>query len=65
MQSIRKYQKEQYPKSPEVLKNEKNINVLRTEMLCDAEKVLEDYIDRLIFYLESPTGSGKSNTAWI
>ena len=31
MQSIRKYQKEQYPKSPEALKNERNINVLRTE----------------------------------
>lgn len=63
IQSIRKYQKEQYPKSPEALKNERNINVLRTEMLCDAEKMLEDYINSLFFYLESPTGSGKSNTA--
>lgn len=63
MQSVRKYQKEQYPQPFEILKKEKNINVLRTEMLCDAEKVLEENRRASLFYLEAPTGSGKSNTA--
>lgn len=63
MRSVRKYQKEQYPQSLERLKNEKNINVLRTEMLCDAQKVLEDNMGASLFYMEAPTGSGKSNTA--
>lgn len=63
MRAVRKYQKEQYPQSSDCLKNEKNINILRTEMLCDAEKILEDHLEASLFYLEAPTGSGKSNTA--
>ncbi|WP_083588825.1 CRISPR-associated helicase/endonuclease Cas3 [Clostridium sp. Marseille-P3244] len=63
MHSIRKYQKEQYPKQEKELEAENNINVLRTEMLCDAEKIMEENKNRFLFYLEAPTGSGKSNTA--
>lgn len=63
MRKIRTYQKEQYPRPAEELKEEKNINQLRTEMLCDAEKVLKEHAEENLFYLEAPTGSGKSNTA--
>lgn len=63
MQNVRKYQREQYPRPEEKLKRENNINILRTEMLCDAEKILKDNIGETLFYLEAPTGSGKSNTA--
>lgn len=63
LKSIRKYQKEKYPCSNQELKEEKNINVLRTEMFCDAEKVLNENKKEALFYLEAPTGSGKSNTA--
>lgn len=61
--SIRKYEKENYPMQPEKLLKEENINILRTEMFLDAERTLEKNIDKSIFYLEAPTGSGKSNTA--
>lgn len=63
MHSIREYQKNRYPQTEETLKQEKNINILRTEMLCDAEKKLEENAACSLFYLEAPTGSGKSNTA--
>lgn len=61
--SIRKYDKENYPMRPEELLKEENINILRTEMFLDAEKTLEKNMDKSVFYLEAPTGSGKSNTA--
>ena len=32
-------------------------------MYLDAENELSDNIDKNIFYLEAPTGSGKSNTS--
>ena len=63
MKGIRKYQTEQYPKTAEDLKREKNINALRTEMLTDAENILKENEESSLFYLEAPTGSGKSNTA--
>lgn len=40
------------------------INVLRTEMFLETEYNLKNNIDSKIFYLEAPTGSGKSNTAF-
>ena len=40
-----------------------DINILRNELFLDAEKVLKENIDSNIFYLEAPTGSGKSNVA--
>ena len=39
------------------------INILRTEMFLDAERVLKQNSDQTFYYLEAPTGSGKSNTA--
>ena len=63
MKKIRKYQKEEYPRKAEELNREKNINILRTEMLTDTENILKENGNGSIFYLEAPTGSGKSNTA--
>lgn len=63
MKGIREYQKGQYPKSKDEIEKETNINVLRTEMLCDAEEVMKKDHESSLFYLEAPTGSGKSNTA--
>lgn len=62
MKSVRNYQKEQYPKPIEKI-GKKDMNDLRTEILTDAEKVLMENKNSSIFYLEAPTGSGKSNTA--
>ncbi|WP_411680227.1 CRISPR-associated helicase Cas3' [Clostridium thailandense] len=60
--SIREYEEERYGKQKEFSKIT-DINVLRTEMFLDTEKRLEKNIDSDIFYLEAPTGSGKSNAA--
>ena len=65
-QSIREYAKNKYPQSDEILRKKKKakvINDLRTEMFLDAEKTLKEHISEHIFYLEEPTGGGKSNTA--
>lgn len=63
LKKIRNMQKEKYPHRETELKNERDINVLRTEMFCDAEEVLKKHKKDTLFYLEAPTGSGKSNTA--
>lgn len=63
MKKIRSYQKEVYPKTAAELQMESDINQLRTEMLCDAEYMLKQNPKASFFYLEAPTGSGKSNTA--
>lgn len=63
MKKIRKYQKEVYPGSEKALCNRGAINELRTEMLLDAEAALKENSQETLFYLEAPTGSGKSNTA--
>lgn len=39
------------------------INVLRNEMFLEAERELEKNLNKNIFFLEAPTGSGKSNAA--
>lgn len=59
---IRKYEKEQYGERIDFT-NVKDINVLRNELFLDAEKALLKNMDKWIFYLEAPTGSGKSNVA--
>lgn len=41
----------------------KDINVLRNELFLEAEENLKENIESNIFYLEAPTGSGKSNVA--
>lgn len=60
--SIRNYEKNEYGKKRNLLE-EKNINILRTEMFLDSEKELIRNIDNNIFFLEAPTGSGKSNVS--
>lgn len=59
--AIRAYEAEVYPMDAEQLKKEKQINILRNEIFLDAEKQLFREKDKNIFYLEAPTGSGKSN----
>lgn len=63
MHSVRAYQKEKYPINEHQLQKIKNINELRCEILCEAEKNLSKNVDKNVFFLEAPTGSGKSNTA--
>ena len=60
--SIRSYEKDSYGKKSDFT-NENNINVLRTEIFLDAERELDKNIENMIFYLEAPTGSGKSNVS--
>lgn len=43
--------------------NDEDINNFRTKIFLEAEKKLEKNKDSNIFFLEAPTGSGKSNTA--
>lgn len=59
---IREYEENKYKKENDLI-NEKDINILRTEMFLDVEKVLNEDKDSNIFFLEAPTGSGKSNVA--
>ena len=59
---IRKYEKESYLKKHSFV-GAKDINILRNEMFLDGEKTLEKNILSNIYYLEAPTGSGKSNVA--
>lgn len=59
---IRKYEEESYGKV-EDFKDVRDINILRNEMFLDAEKNFLKNIDKNIFYLEAPTGSGKSNVS--
>lgn len=40
-----------------------DINQLRTEMFLEVEENLKRNLDAPIYYIEAPTGSGKSNTA--
>ncbi|WP_353888851.1 CRISPR-associated helicase Cas3' [uncultured Megamonas sp.] len=63
MKNIRKYQNESYPMSMENLNKATNINILRSEIFCEAEEQIKNSYQENIFYLEAPTGSGKSNTA--
>lgn len=41
----------------------RGINKLRTKIFLESESNLLNNLDKNIFYLEAPTGSGKSNTA--
>lgn len=53
---------EEYRKDKEYF-GETSINRLRSEMFIESEQVLEDELDKNIFYLEAPTGSGKTITS--
>lgn len=63
--SIRAYQTKQDSRHTEnySLENIDDINIMRTELFLEAEKNLLKNKDADIYYLEAPTGSGKSNTA--
>ena len=63
MKNIRKYQNENYPMSTENLNKATNINILRSEIFCEAEEQIKNNYQENMFYLEAPTGSGKSNIA--
>lgn len=63
LKGIRKYQKTKYPLADEKLNMIKDINILRSEIFCEVEEKIKTNADENIFYLEAPTGSGKSNTA--
>lgn len=59
-QSIRSYEMKEYNKTNKFCENIRDINVLRNELFLDAEKTLENNLSKNIFYLEAPTGAGKS-----
>lgn len=59
---IREYEDNHYKKSTS-FDNIKDINILRDEMFLDSERELINNIDKDIFFLEAPTGSGKSNVS--
>lgn len=63
LKGIRQYQQEKYPMSDEEINTVKDINILRSEIFCEVEEKIKANADENIFYLEAPTGSGKSNTA--
>jgi len=45
--------------------NGENLNLLRTEMIFEMLHQLEQNIDRRLFYLEAPTGGGKTNLSML
>ena len=59
---IRKYEKDSYGKRDD-FSDEKNINVMRSEMFLDAERKYIENKDKRVYLLEAPTGSGKRNAA--
>lgn len=60
---IREYERTRYPMPVSEWEKEDDINQLRSELFLDAEKELLRNMEQSVFYLEAPTGSGKSNTA--
>lgn len=60
---IREYEIEKYQKINN-FENTNDINVLRNELFLDAERSLLENEESNIYYLEAPTGSGKSNVAF-
>ncbi|SET30162.1 CRISPR-associated helicase, Cas3 family [Natronincola peptidivorans] len=61
--NIREYEKESYGRV-NGFDNIQNINILRNELFLEAEENLHNHIKNNIFYLEAPTGSGKSNVGF-
>jgi CRISPR-associated endonuclease/helicase Cas3 len=45
--------------------SEHNLNILRTEMAVKVLQVLETHRDKRLFYLEAPTGGGKTNLSML
>ena len=61
MESIRKYGKESYPRKK--WDGKEKINILRNELFLEAEENLKAAEEDSIYFVEAPTGSGKSNLA--
>lgn len=61
--SIRNYEHTKYIEKDKHLESITDMNELRSELFLDAEKELNKHLDNELFFLEAPTGSGKSNTA--
>ncbi len=64
LKSIREYEKKGYQGTRKHFEDISDINDLRSELFLDAERGLLNNMDKSIYFLEAPTGSGKSNTAF-
>lgn len=63
-QKIQLYKQHTYRgKDKSALDKSKNINDLRSEIYLDVMNQYDQFKDRHMFFLEAPTGSGKSNVA--
>lgn len=62
-QGINKYKSYKNGKTKNNPFGNNSINSLRSELFLEAEKNLIKNVDKNIFYLEAPTGSGKTNTS--
>lgn len=60
--SIRKYEKENYDKDQNP-SQEKHINDMRSELFLDIERAFKEHANDNLYFLEAPTGSGKSHTS--
>lgn len=60
---INKYENQELIKNIRGGKKAEGINYYRTEIFKESEKNLKENMDKSIFYLEAPTGSGKTNTS--
>jgi CRISPR-associated endonuclease/helicase Cas3 len=52
-----------YPKTDLMQCNPENMNILRMKLLDEVLKEIEENPEEKIFYLEAPTGSGKTNVS--
>lgn len=62
MKEIRSYEKQSYSFNSDISRIG-DMNELRSHMFLDVEKTYIEHADQLIYFLEAPTGSGKSNAA--
>lgn len=62
-QRIQEYKQNTYPMDKEKLDKIENINILRNEIFVEVDKNILEQDKTSVFYLEAPTGSGKSNMA--
>lgn len=63
LKSIRKYENETKNKNKDYFEKIDDINILRDELFIETEKEFEKNPNENIYFLEAPTGSGKSNVS--
>lgn len=63
MQSIRNYEREKYTHEKRDISDIYDINDLRSEMFLETEKRYQEILSEFLYFLEAPTGGGKSNIA--